>query len=122
MTTNLQWPLKLMRVPANAPFFHGANLLIAADCSAFAYPRFDEVYHSEGHVLVIGCPDAYGESFMEKIEQIVKINDVQSVTLVKMSEDCCHRMSEYVMSAIRASGKDIPLHHSSIIAYGERVD
>jgi hypothetical protein len=117
----VQWPLKLMRVSPVAPYFHRANVVLAADCAAFSYARFRERFGANS-TLVIGCPDAYGESFMDKFAQLLTLNDVVSVTLVRMDAPCCRRMTDAVMSAIRLSRKDIPLNLTTLFTEGEIVD
>ena len=118
---NVQWPLKLMRISPIAPFFHKAHLLLAADCAAFSYARFSEAFIA-GKTLVIGCPDAYGESFAEKFEQVIRLNDIVAITLVRMDAPCCKRMTDTVMESIRRSGKDIPLRLTTLFSEGEIID
>lgn len=120
-STPIQWPLKLMRISQISPFFHQANIVLAADCAAFSYEKFRERFGMRS-TLIIGCPDAYGESFMDKFAQILALNDVMSVTLVRMDAPCCKRMTDAVMSAIRLSRKDIPLGITTIFTEGEIVD
>jgi hypothetical protein len=110
-----------MRISPLSPFFHKAKLLVAADCAAFSYPSFREAFGAEC-TLVIGCPDAYGERFYAKLAKIIALNDIIGVTLVRMDSECCNRMRESVMAAIRASGKDIPLNVATLFAEGETVD
>ena len=117
----VQFPLKLMRISPISPYFHRAHLLLAADCAAYSYARFREAYGAN-RTLVIGCPDAYGESFMEKLVEILTLNDILSLTLVRTDAPCCRRMREAVMSAIRLSRKDIPLGISIVFIQGEVVD
>ena len=118
---NVQWPLKLMQISPIAPYFHMAHLLIAADCSAFSYARFSEVFIS-GRTLVIGCPVESGDDFAEKFEHIINLNDILSVTLVRMDAPCCRRMTDAVMSSIRKSGKDIPLRLTTLFSEGEIIE
>jgi hypothetical protein len=117
----VQWPLKLMRISSVSPYFHRAHLLLAADCTAFSYGQFHRAL-MEGRTLVIGCPDAYGESFYDKLAEIVRLNDLRSVTLVRMDAPCCRRMTDAVILAIRKSGRDIPLRLMTVFAEGEVVD
>jgi hypothetical protein len=117
----VQFPLKLMRISPIAPFFHKANLLLAADCAAYSYARFREAYGAK-HTLVIGCPDAYGKSFTDKLVKVLSLNDILSVTLVRTDAECCQRMKDAVMSAIRLSCKDIPLSISTVFIEGEVVE
>ncbi len=116
-----QWPLKLSKVSALSPYFHKAHLLIAADCSAFSYMRF----HSgllNGRVLTIGCPDLEGGTFLERISQIVRLNDILSIRLVRMDAPCCASLADAVVQAVRKSGKDIPLQITTVFAEGENVE
>jgi hypothetical protein len=116
----VQWPLKIMRISPLSPFFHNARLLIAADCAAYSYEGFAAVARDK--VLVIGCPDGYGMSFYEKLAQIVKLNDIREITLIHMDADCCARVTDAVILAIRCSGRDIPLRKLTVFTVGEIVD
>ncbi|HEX9307374.1 MAG TPA: 4Fe-4S binding protein [Anaeromyxobacter sp.] len=104
-----QWPVQLHLVPVNAPYFQGADLLVAADCVPFAYARFhDELL--AGRALVVGCPklddlSAYGE----KLGRIFASNDLRSVTVVRMEVPCCGGISMAVRRSLEASGKTVPL-------------
>lgn len=112
-----QWPLKLTKVSSVSPYFHKANLLIAADCSAYAYSRICDF--TEGKVLTIGCPDLEGEDFTRKLQDILFLNDIQSVQLIRMDAPCCAKVSDAVMDAIKLSGKAIPLQITTVFAEGE---
>ncbi|NQT90158.1 MAG: 4Fe-4S binding protein [Candidatus Omnitrophica bacterium] len=115
-----QWPVQLMLVPPHAPYFNGADLLIAADCVPFAYADF----HGDllkGKVLLIGCPkldDA--EFYKEKITQIFKDNDIKSITCVHMEVPCCFGLVQIVKDALKLSGKDTPFDEVTIGIKGER--
>lgn len=82
-----QWPIKLWQVPAVTPFFHGAHLLVAADCSAFAYPSFHDSL-SRGKIPVICCP-AQDYDIVSKLSDILALNDIKSITVAKMEAECC---------------------------------
>ena len=118
---NVQWPLKIMKISSVSPYFHHANLLIAADCAAFTYSSIASSVNS-GHVLMIGCPDGCGSAMHEKLAEIMSHNDIQSVTLLRMDSPCCCRMTDAVIRAIRNSGKDIPLNLTTVFAEGEHVE
>ena len=112
-----QWPLKLTRVSSVSPYYHRANLLIAADCSAYSYLRFH--HFAQGKVLTIGCPDMEGDAFAQKIEEVLKLNDILSIQLVRMDAPCCRRITEIVMNAVKKSRKAIPLQITTVFAEGE---
>jgi hypothetical protein len=117
----VQWPLKLMRISSLSPFFHRAKLVFAADCAAYSYAAFREAFGGEG-TLVIGCPDAFGERLYYKLAEVLALNDILGVTLVRMDTACCNRTRAAVMAAIRASRKDIPLNIVTLFTEGETVD
>ncbi|MDR2360578.1 MAG: hypothetical protein LBD85_04775 [Oscillospiraceae bacterium] len=114
-----QWPIKLNKVPANAPYFHNAHLLIAADCLAYVYPRFSERLTAD-KTLVLGCP-SNNWRLTEQVLEILQINDVTEITLARVGSECCKSISQNVMTAIRQSGKDIPLNVMTIIPDGEEI-
>jgi len=102
-----QWPVQLKLVPVNAPYFENANLLIAADCSAYAYASFHKDF-IKGKVTVIGCPKLDDIDYSEKLGEIIKNNDIQSVTIVRMEVPCCGGLAEMAKQALMKSGKMIP--------------
>ena len=102
-----QWPCQIKLVPVNAPYFDEANLLIAADCTAFAYGNF----HSEfmrGHITLIGCPKLDEGDYAEKLTAIIANNNIKSVKIVRMEVPCCGGLENAVKRALQASGKFIP--------------
>ena len=104
-----QWPVQLSLVTVNAPFFRRANLLICADCVPFAEPDFHAKL-LKGKVVVVGCPkldDA--DSYAEKIQEILRANDVLTVTVAIMEVPCCDRLYDVVRAAAEASGKNVPV-------------
>jgi NAD-dependent dihydropyrimidine dehydrogenase PreA subunit len=103
-----QWPVQLHLVPVTAPFFQGADLLVAADCVPFAYPRFhDELL--AGRALVVGCPKLDDlPSYVEKLGRIFSANELRSVTVVRMEVPCCGGISMAARQALEGSGKRIP--------------
>lgn len=104
-----QWPLQIKLVSANAPFFSGADLLIAADCTAYAYARMHETF-MRSRVTVIGCPKLDGIDYTEKLTQIIRENEIRSVTVVRMEVPCCGGIQRAAEHALKNSGKNIPSH------------
>lgn len=102
-----QWPVQLKLVPINAPYFAGADLLIAADCTAYAYANFHNDF-MQGKVTLIGCPKLDNEDYSEKLAAILTTHDINSLTLVRMQVPCCGGLALAVKSAIEKSGKVIP--------------
>lgn len=122
MQSQLQnWPVQIKLAPINAPYFSGANLLIAADCTAYAYANF----HSEfikGKIVLIGCPKLDDIDYSEKLTQIIKQNDIKSVTIVRMEVPCCGGLEHAAKSAIQASGKFLPWRVVTISIDGKILD
>ncbi len=102
-----QWPVQIKLAPVNAPYFNGAQLLIAADCTAYAYAGFHEKF-MKGHVTLIGCPKLDAIDYSEKLTEIFCNNDIRSISVVRMEVPCCGGMTYAVQRAIANSGKDIP--------------
>ena len=102
-----QWPVQIKLAPVNAPYFNGAQLLIAADCTAYAYSGFHEKF-MKGHVTLIGCPKLDAIDYSEKLTEIFRNNDIRSISIVRMEVPCCGGMTYAVQRAIANSGKDIP--------------
>lgn len=103
-----QWPVQIKLVPARAPYFDGAKLLIAADCTAYAYAAFHEKF-IKGHITLVGCPKLDSVDYSEKLTEIIRENDIKSVTIVRMEVPCCGGLANAVQRALNACGKDIPL-------------
>lgn len=103
-----QWPVQIKLAPINAPYFDGCHLLIAADCTAYAYGNFHQDF-IKGRVTLIGCPKLDEGDYTEKLTAILAGNDVKSVTVVRMTVPCCGGIQRAVQNAVAASGKDIPL-------------
>ena len=114
----MQWPCQLKLVPPRAPYFSGAHLLIAADCTAYAYASFHEDF-MRGHVTLIGCPKLDEGSYAPKLAQIFSLNDIQSVKVVRMEVPCCGGLEYAVRNAIEACGKDIPCQVVTISTDGK---
>ena len=101
------WPVQIKLAPVSAPYFDGASLLVAADCSAFTYAAF----HSKllaGRVCLIGCPKLDGVDYTEKLTEIIRQNDIRSLTIVRMEVPCCGGLEIAAKNALQASGKFIP--------------
>lgn len=107
-TSKLQnWPVQIKLAPVNAPYFDGAKLLIAADCTAYAYASFHEEF-IKGRIALIGCPKLDSADYSEKLTQIISNNDIQSVTIVRMEVPCCGGLEMAAKKALQAGGKFIP--------------
>lgn len=103
-----QWPVQIKLVPVNAPYFNNSDLLIAADCTAYAYGSFHSEFIS-GRITLIGCPKLDEGDYAEKLTAIMANNAVKSVTVVRMEVPCCGGIENAVKRAVQASGKQIPL-------------
>lgn len=115
------WPIEIKLVPTNAPYFDGADLLIAADCTAFAYGDFHKDFMS-GRITIIGCPKLDGVDYSEKLQAILEENDIRSVTVVRMEVPCCGGLENAARRALEASGKDIPLEIVTIARNGDLLE
>ena len=102
-----QWPVQIKLAPVRAPYFDGAKLLIAADCSAYAYGDFHRKF-IRGHVTLIGCPKLDDVDYSEKLTEIIKNNDIKSVTITRMEVPCCGGIEMAAKKALQNSGKFIP--------------
>lgn len=102
-----QWPVQIKLVPINAPYFENANLLVAADCTAFAYGNFHNEF-IRNHITLIGCPKLDEGDYTEKLTAIIKGSSIKSVTVVRMEVPCCGGIENAVKAALKASGKFIP--------------
>lgn len=102
-----QWPCQIKLVPVQAPFFDGAKLLIAADCTAYAYANMHEDF-MKGKVTIIGCPKLDDIDYSDKLTDIIRENDIKSVTIVRMEVPCCGGLQRAAENALRNSGKFIP--------------
>ena len=102
-----QWPCQIKLVPTHAPFFDGAQLLIAADCTAYAYANMHEDF-MKGKTTIIGCPKLDAVDYTEKLTAIIRDNDIKSVTVVRMEVPCCGGLQRAAENALKASGKIIP--------------
>ena len=102
-----QWPCQIKLVPVNAPYFHKAKLLIAADCTAYTYADFHRDF-MKGKITLIGCPKLDGADYSEKLTEIIKNNDIRSVTILRMEVPCCGGIEQAVKKALQISGRFIP--------------
>lgn len=103
-----QWPVQIKLAPVRAPYFDGAKLLIAADCTAYAYAGFHQRFMN-GYVTLIGCPKLDDVNYAEKLTEIFRNNALQEVHVVRMEVPCCGGMEHAVKSALQDCGKQIPL-------------
>lgn len=103
-----QWPVQIKLVPVQAPYLQGASLLIAADCTAYAYAGFHEKFMA-GRITLVGCPKLDAVDYSEKLAQTFSGNEIQDILLVRMEVPCCGGLEKAVENAIQVSGKRIPL-------------
>ena len=114
------FPVQIKLLPPHAPYFDGADLLIAADCTAYSYGSFHHDF-MQGRVTMIGCPKLDAVDYAEKLTQIFKHNSIRSVTVTRMTVPCCGGLSYAVKTAIKNSGKNIPLHIVTVSPDGQIV-
>jgi Fe-S-cluster-containing hydrogenase component 2 len=113
-----QWPVQIKLAPVNAPWFHGTDLLIAADCTAYAYGNFHNDF-IRGRVVLVGCPKLDGVDYTGKLTAILTNNDIRSVTVVRMEVPCCGGIEYAVKQAIAASGKFLPWQVITVTTDGQ---
>jgi len=118
LTELTNFPVQIKLLPPNAPWFDGADLLIAADCTAYAYSNFHKEF-MRGKATMIGCPKLDGVNYAEKLTQIFANNNIRSVTVTRMTVPCCGGLPYAVQTAIENSGKDIPLRIVTISPDGK---
>ena len=116
-----QWPCQIKLAPVKAPYFQGAKLLIAADCTAYAYARFHEKF-MRGKVTLVGCPKLDSVDYSEKLTQIIRENDIQSVTVARMEVPCCGGLKQAAITALKDSGKFIPWQVVTLSTDGRILD
>ncbi len=116
-----QWPCQIRLIPANAEYFNGAKLLIAADCAAYAYANMHADF-MKGKITLIGCPKLDDVDYSEKLCEIIKNNDVKSVTVVRMEVPCCGGLENYAKTALQKSGKFIPWQVVTLSLDGKILD
>lgn len=116
-----QWPVQIQLAPIQAPYFNGANLLIAADCAAYAYGNFHNKF-MKNKVTLIGCPKLDMVEYAQKLQEIIMHNDIQSVTVVRMQVPCCGGLERAVKTALQNSGKFLPWQVVTISTQGEVME
>ena len=116
-----QWPVQIKLVPVNAPYFDGANLLIAADCTAYAYGDFHNRF-IKNRITLIGCPKLDEGDYTEKLTAIIKNNNIKSLTIVRMEVPCCGGIERAAVNALKESGKFIPWQIYTISTDGRILD
>ena len=102
-----QWPCQIKLVPVNAPYFQDAKLLIAADCTAYAYANMHQEF-MKGHITIIGCPKLDDVDYSEKLTAIIRENNIREVTILRMEVPCCGGLEMAAKTALQSSGKFIP--------------
>lgn len=115
----VQWPIKLWKAPVVSPYYHHGHLLIAADCSAFAYSQFHSVYE-RGKVVLICCMETDFD-IMTKLSKILMYNDIKSVTVVKTDKQCCADLTDSVRQAVKSSKFPLPFQVSTVFIEAEDV-
>ena len=116
-----QWPCQIKLVPTNAPYFDGAKLLIAADCTAYAYANVHQEF-MRGKVTLIGCPKLDAVDYSEKLTEIITNNDIKSVMVLRMEVPCCGGLEHATVTALKNSGKFIPWQVVTISIDGQILD
>lgn len=116
-----QWPVQIKLVPVNAPYFDNAQLLIAADCTAYAYANFHDKF-IKNKITLIGCPKLDEGDYTEKLTQIIKQNNIRNVTVIRMEVPCCGGIENAVKNSLKNSGKFIPWQVVTISTDGRILD
>ena len=117
----MQWPVQIKLLPVQAPFYQGARLLIAADCTAFSRADFHERF-MKGHITLIGCPKLDAVDYSEKLTEIIRNNDIKSVTVLRMEVPCCGGLEHAAVTALKNSGKFIPWNVVTFSVDGRILD
>ena len=115
------WPVQIKLAPANAPYFNDAKLLIAADCTAYAYASFHQDF-IRNKVTLIGCPKLDQVDYSDKLTEIIQNNNIQSVTIVRMEVPCCGGLEMAAKKALQNSGKFLPWQVITISIYGNIIE
>lgn len=116
-----QWPVQIKLVNPMAPYFNNANLLVAADCTAFAYANMHEKF-IKGRIAIIGCPKLDNQDYSEKLAEILRLNEIKSITVLRMEVPCCGGITNAVKQALMMSGKMIPWQIKTISVSGELLE
>ncbi|MGI5963995.1 MAG: 4Fe-4S dicluster domain-containing protein [Lawsonibacter sp.] len=115
-----QWPVQIKLVPTKAPYLEGAHLLIAADCAAYAYGNFHQDF-MKGKITLIGCPKLDAVQYSEKLTEILRQNEIRSITIVRMEVPCCGGLEHAAVTALKESGKLIPWQVVTISTDGRQL-
>lgn len=115
------WPVEIKLVPVQAPYFQGAHVLIAADCTAFAYADFHRDF-MRGRITLIGCPKLDAVDYSQKLEAVFAGNDIASVTVARMEVPCCGGLEHAARTALECSGKDVPFEVAVISTRGDLLE
>ncbi|MCI6306153.1 MAG: 4Fe-4S binding protein [Subdoligranulum sp.] len=116
-----QWPVQIKLAPVNAPYFEGANILVAADCTAYAYANFHQKF-IRGRIVLVGCPKLDEGDYTEKLTRIFSENNIKSLTIVRMEVPCCGGLERAAKNALQASGKFIPWQVETISVDGRILE
>lgn len=116
-----QWPVQIKLAPVQAPYFDGAKLLIAADCTAYAYAGFHEKF-IRGRIALVGCPKLDGVDYSQKLSEIIQNNDIKEVLIVRMEVPCCGGLENAAKLALQKSGKFIPWQVVTISLKGQILE
>ena len=116
-----QWPVQIKLAPVNAPWFDGADVLVAADCTAYAYGNFHQDF-IRGRITLVGCPKLDSVDYSEKLTEILKNNHIRSITVVRMEVPCCGGIENAVKRALQLCGKSIPCNVVTISTDGRILD
>lgn len=116
-----QWPVQIQLVPVKAPFYENANLLVAADCTAFAYADFHEDF-IKNHITLVGCPKLDPVDYKEKLQAVIESNNIKSLTIVRMEVPCCGGLEFAAANALKDSGKFIPWKVVTVSTDGKLID
>lgn len=116
-----QWPCQMRLVPSKAPYFDNTKLLIAADCTAFAYGNFHNEFMKD-HITIMGCPKLDPVDYSEKLAEIIRLNDIKEITLARMEVPCCGGLQNALITALKSSGKILPWQVKIISCSGELLD
>ncbi|GHV91345.1 (Fe-S)-binding protein [Spirochaetia bacterium] len=116
-----QWPVQIKLVPVNAPYFEGAALLVSADCAGYAYGNFHNDF-MKNKIVLIGCPKLDEGDYSEKLTEIIRQNNIKSVTVIRMEVPCCGGIEQAVKNALQNSGKMLPWQAVTISISGEILD
>ena len=113
-----QWPVQIKLVPVQAPYYENAELLIAADCTAYAYAGFHQDF-MKGNITLMGCPKLDSIDYTEKLTEIIRQNTIKNVTVVRMEVPCCGGIEQAVVNAVQNSGKKIPCQIITLSTQGK---